>query len=114
MNMDDKQLDQLLAGASKPRLSAGFNDRLLQRLSSEVASNIIPFPTRKPAQKTSVWPLLLPLVASMAAALVGGLYLGAANNFPIFMSNSSVVASVDDSDLTGFEELDTILQDSQS
>ncbi len=118
--LNDTELDTLLAHASEPRLSDGFNDRLMQRLLSEaaavkpVSNNVIPFPARKPVQQATPWFRAVPLAASLAAALVGGLYIGAADNLPSFLPDSSSVASIDDSDQTGFEELDTILQDGQT
>jgi hypothetical protein len=115
--MSDKELDKLLAAATSPQLSLGFNDRLLQKLDSLVTTdcnNIVPFPARPQARQSTGWPVLLPLLASMAAALVGGLYLGAATNLQSFISTSNVVASADESDLTGFEDLDTAMQDNQS
>jgi hypothetical protein len=115
--ISDKDLDRLLAGASAPQLSAGFNDRLLQKLNSQTAigsNNVVPFPARPLARKQTSWHLALPLLASMAAALVGGIYLGAATNVQSLISTTSVVASADESDLTGFEDLDTAMQDNQS
>ena len=115
--MSDKQLDKLLAAATMPRLPTGFNDRLLQTLNSGAVPerhNVVPFPTRTAIQKTSSWSGILPLVASMAAALAGGIYLGAANTVPAFNPSVGSIASTDDTGQTGFEDLVTSLQDSQS
>lgn len=115
--MSDKDLDRLLAGATSPQLSESFNDRLLQKLISQTAtdgSNVVPFRARPQARREAGWPVVLPLLASMAAALVGGIYLGAATNVQSLISTTSVVASADESDLTGFEDLDTAMQDNQS
>jgi hypothetical protein len=115
MNMNDKELDQLLASASAPRLSAGFNDRLLQKLNAEsTRSNVIAFPPQVPVQRTTGWPVILPLLGSMAAALVGGIYLGLETNASSLMSTTNSVASVGDGDLTGFEDLELSLQDGLS
>jgi hypothetical protein len=117
MNMNDKELDQLLASASKPQLPAGFNDRLLQRLNTEAVrekSNVITFPPRVSKPKASRWPTILPLAASLAAALVTGLYLGIETDASSLFSSSSSLASVDDGDFTGFEDLDLSMQDGQS
>jgi hypothetical protein len=115
--MNDTELDRLLASATKPRLSEDFNVKLLQRLGSEVpppSSNVVAFPARKTAQTQTSWPRLLPLVAAMAAALVGGIYLGATTNLSSFISDGSSVASIEDMDLTGSDDLETIEQDNQS
>lgn len=115
--MNDKELDQLLASATKPRISDGFNEKLLQRLNAEVtpaSGNVINFPARSAPQAAIPWPRILPLVASMAAALVGGIYLGAATDVAALISDGSAIASVDDSDFTGFDDLATFEQDSQS
>jgi hypothetical protein len=117
MKMNDKELDRLLARASAPRLSAGFNDRLLQKLNAEivpVGRNVIAFPVRAPAQQATGWPVILPLLGSLAAALVGGIYLGIETNASSLISTASSVASVDDGDLTGFEDLELFLQDGLS
>jgi hypothetical protein len=115
MNMNDKELDRLLASASAPQLSAKFNDRLLQKLNAESAkSNVIAFPARDPVQRTTGWPVILPLLGSLAAALVGGIYLGIETNASSLISTASSVASVDDGDLTGFEDLELFLQDGLS
>jgi hypothetical protein len=106
--LNDKELDRLLSGASSPQLPSGFNDRLLRQLTVETAArrnNVIAFPGKA---------IVLPLLATMAAALVAGVYVGAATNLQTLISNDSAFASVEDSDLTGFEELDTALQDGQS
>jgi hypothetical protein len=115
--MSDKDLDRLLAAATSPQLSAGFNDQLLQKLDGRIVpgqDNIVPFPVRPRARQSAGWPVVLPLLASMVAALVGGLYLGAATNLQSFISTSNVVASADESELTGFEDLDIAMQDNQS
>jgi hypothetical protein len=120
MNMNDKELDRLLASATTPRLSSGFNDRLLHELNAENAepvsaeNKVFAFPSRVPAQRTTGWPFILPLLGSMAAALVGGIYLGIETNASSLISTASSVASVDDGDLTGFEDLELFLQDGLS
>ncbi len=116
-NMNDRELDRLLSSASSPQLPAGFNDRLRQKLNVEMSGerdNVILFPAQSFSRKTSPWKMALPLAASMVAALAVGVYMGAATNVQSLITSSSSIASVDDSDLTGFEELDTALQDGQS
>jgi hypothetical protein len=114
--MNDQELDRLLASASMPLLAESFNARLLQRINSEAPAktgNVIAFPAGKRSRVISPWQTVLPLVASMAAALVGGIYLGAATDVTSFLSGSSV-ASVDDGDFTGFDDLETIVTDGQT
>jgi hypothetical protein len=110
----DEELEKLLRGASSPALPQGFSDRLLQRLEAETpeqkTADVIAFPARGAPTRSTRWLALLPL----AAALVGGIYLGAATNAHTFITTGSSIASVEDDDLLGLESLETIEQDGQS
>jgi hypothetical protein len=110
----DGELDKLLNSATAPDLPKGFSERLLLRIEAEApvhkTAEIIAFPTRhRPVPRTR-WLALLPL----AAALVGGIYLGAATSAHTFITTGSSLASVEDGDLLGLESLETIEQDGQS
>ena len=72
--LSDRDLDSLLALASKPELPAGAANKLLQRLGPKpMIANVLPFPA--PAKKSGrlSWLVGLPLAASLAA----GIWLGA-------------------------------------
>jgi hypothetical protein len=110
----DDDLEKLLLGATAPALPQGFSDMLLHRLEAEAAvqktADVIAFPVRSAPARPTRWLALLPL----AAALVGGIYLGAATNAHTLITTGSSIASVEDDDLLGLESLETIEQDGQS
>jgi hypothetical protein len=113
MDMNDKQLDQLLQQATKPDLPEGFEARMLQRLqqSADAPSNVIPFPGRKPvaapqasapefplaSAKASPWLIGMPLAASLLIGLSLGL-MGYGNQF--IETDDLTAAEIS----TGFEE----------
>ncbi len=74
--MNDDELDRLLAAASRPALPVGALARLNARLAQESgAGNVIALQRKAPAQRRRLgWLAGLPLAASLAL----GLYLGSA------------------------------------
>jgi hypothetical protein len=108
MDMNDKQLDELLQQATKPDLPEGFEARMLQRLqqsaphSNEASNNVIQFPTRKIATpqasaKANPWLIGMPLAASLLIGMSLGL-LGYGNQW--IENDDLSVADIS----TGFEE----------
>jgi hypothetical protein len=111
MNMDDKQLDQLLQQATKPDLPHGFEARMLERLqqSEATSDNVIPFPQRKtvsPQASTKANPWLIG--APLAASLLIGLSLGVMGYGNQWVdSDELTVAEIS----TGFEEAEQAAED---
>ena len=112
--IDDMELDQLLAKATTPALTPGFEERLLKRMGEETApvgaSNVIAFPASRAKTKLIQWLAVVPL----AAALAGGFYLGMATDVPDLLTQGNAVASAADEDFTIFDNLDFVSQDGQS
>lgn len=120
--MTDKELDTLLAHASRPELPAGARQRLLDRVGAEgmpAASNVIPFrrpvqtPAAAPVRSRLGWLASLPLAASLAL----GIYLGAGGTFAGLLPTTAydIIAggSADDS-ITGIEDVESYTEDDLS
>lgn len=102
--MHDDDLDKLLSFASTPKISAGFEQRLIAKIApaNNVPNTAIAFPKRKTA---SPWLIGLPL----AASLVLGVWLGASNT-SLNPANIMVSQTTDDTTSNGFDDVVALIE----
>ncbi len=106
--INDKELDKLLAAVDAVKLPTGFADRLQSKLNldNQTRDNVIAFPQKKLAQpqQRRVWLSAIPLAASLAL----GVYIGAMGNLPASLSGleGTLISEAGDTLLgTGFEDM---------
>lgn len=69
-----REIDAVLARASRPRVPPGAQDRLLAKLPAKPAATVVPFAAGRRKQGGAPWTA----VAALAASFAFGIYLGAA------------------------------------
>jgi hypothetical protein len=97
---DEKVLKALLARASKPRLPAGMEERLMKKVASvHQENNVVSFTSRR--KLAGLWVGL-----SLAASLAAGIFLGTQQSFDNVMTGFDSAAGLDVELPTGLDDQD--------
>jgi hypothetical protein len=113
--LNDKELDQLLAKASQPQIPTDFAERFASQIQSPQASNVIAFPQRKAAPAKPRF--MLPMAAALAASLMLGVYAGASGQgISLFQTqaNTALLGSANDFAPSGIEDLVSVSEDNKT
>ena len=108
MKLDDKALDQILAHASRPEPTAGFEARLFAQIDRQQTGILVPFPQHR---LRAPWLMGLPL----AASLMLGIWFGASGHVSDYLTlgGDSAAYGTSDFDAPGaVDDLDNINEDS--
>ncbi len=107
--LSDEELDQVLAKASNPEPSAGFEQRMLSRVTrQQPAARALP-----EARQGKLWLIGLPL----AASLLVGVWLGNTvmeNNYFTISRNAMVSDNSDEASDTGFDDVAAFIEGSST
>lgn len=113
-NVNDRELDKLLAMAARPVVPRGAEARLMAAIDGASRNTVVAFrPRQVPARSKLPWLTAIPLAASLAFGLWLGL-AGVGNSLLPSSLGGDSVASVDLDFPTGIDEAEAMVEDNRT